>query len=102
AEGAKAATAKTDSEKAKGRLPNNFGKVGLSEEQTQKIYGIQNKYNGDIDKLEAQIAQMKTQRDQEVLAVLSPDQKSKLDEFTAATNKKKAEGKAKPKEEKKE
>ena len=31
--------------KAKGMLPPNWGKLGLSDEQKQKIYKIQNKYD---------------------------------------------------------
>jgi len=99
---------KADAEKGKkaaaGRLPNNFGQVGLSDEQKNKIYAVQAKYNGEIDKLEAQIAQITMQRDTEIQAVLTAEQKTKLNDLRDAAKKKtdtgKAakEGDAKPKE----
>lgn len=88
-----------DAEKPKGRVPNNYGKIGLSEEQRTKILSIQAKLDGEIDKLEAQIAQLKAQKEKEVEAVLTAEQKTKLAELTAATAKKKSDAKAKPKEE---
>lgn len=91
--------AKKPAAEAKGRLPNNYGRIGLSDEQRNKIYGIQGKYDGDIDKLEAQIADLKTKRDTEITAVLNAEQKAKLAELNAASKKK--DGDAKPKEEKK-
>ena len=88
----------------KGRLPNNYGQVGLSDEQKNKIYAVQAKYNGEIDKLEAQIAQITMQRDTEIQAVLTAEQKTKLNELRDATKKKTdgaksaKDGDAKPKE----
>lgn len=88
----------------KGRLPNNYGQVGLSEEQRNKIYALQAKYNGDIEKLEAQIMQLTTQRDMEIFAVLTPEQKTKFNELRDAAKKKTdgakgaKDGDAKPKE----
>ena len=42
-------------ERKKGFLPANFGKLGLSVEQKQKIYGIQAKYKSDLDELNKKI-----------------------------------------------
>jgi Spy/CpxP family protein refolding chaperone len=67
--------------KAKGMLPQYWGKLGLSDEQKQNIYKIQGKYNEEIDKLEAKIKDLKATRDKEARAVLTADQRKKLEEI---------------------
>jgi hypothetical protein len=67
--------------KIKGVLPMNWGKIGLSEEQKQTIYRIQGKYGAEIDKLEAKIKELKATRDKEMKAVLTPEQKKRLEEI---------------------
>ena len=49
----------------RGRLPNYYGKLDLSGEQRDKIYGVQANYNGQIEALERQIAELKAKRDRE-------------------------------------
>jgi hypothetical protein len=73
--------AKKDEPKAKGFLPQNWGKIGLTDDQKQEIYKIQAKHNTEIDKLEAKIKELKGTRDKEMKGVLSADQKKKLDEI---------------------
>jgi Spy/CpxP family protein refolding chaperone len=73
--------------KVKGMLPQNWGKIGLSDDQKQQIYKIQGKYSSDIDKLEAKIRELKGSRDKEMKAVLSTDQKKKLDDIVTGKNK---------------
>ena len=73
--------------KAKGYLPANWKKLGLSEAQVQDVYKIQGKYNADIDKLEAKIAELKAARDKEVKTVLTPEQKKKLEEILIGKDK---------------
>ena len=41
---AAADSAKADDVKAKGRLPNNWGKLGLTATQKEKVYTIENNY----------------------------------------------------------
>ena len=67
--------------KAKGFLPQNWGKIGLTDSQKQEIYMIQGKYNAEIDKLEAKIKELKGTRDKEMKAVLTPEQKKRLEEI---------------------
>jgi Spy/CpxP family protein refolding chaperone len=67
--------------KAKGFLPMNWGKIGLTDNQKQEIYTIQGKYNAEIDKLEAKIRELKGARDKEMKAVLTPEQKKRLEEI---------------------
>lgn len=73
--------------KAKGMLPANWKKIGLSDEQVQKIYKVQGKYNEEIDKLEAKIKELKASRDKEMKAVLTDDQKKKLDDILTGKDK---------------
>lgn len=67
--------------KAKGFLPQNFGKLGLTDVQKQQVYDVQAKYNTEIDKLEAKIRELKASRDKEVKAVLTPEQRKRLEEI---------------------
>ena len=98
-EGSKPATSKaTPADKAdpkadgakKGRLPSNYGKLNLTEPQKTKIYGLQAKYDDQLDALEKQFAALKAKRDQEVEAVLNDDQRKVLNSLVdAAKNAKK-------------
>jgi Spy/CpxP family protein refolding chaperone len=73
--------------KAKGVLPPNWKKIGLTDTQVQDIYKVQNKYNDEIDKLEAKIKELKTTRDKEMKAVLTPEQKKRLDDILTGKDK---------------
>jgi len=84
--------AKSDAKK--GRLPANYGKLGLTEAQKTKIYGIQGQYEDQLDSLEKQIEAIKTKRDGEVAAVLTDDQRKILKNLADAA--KEAKTKAKP------
>ena len=72
---------KAEPTKYKGVLPSNWKKLGLTDTQVQDVYRIQNKYGDEIDKLEAKIREMKSARDKEAKAVLTPEQKKRLDEI---------------------
>ncbi len=67
--------------RVKGVLPRNWGKLGLADAQVQSIYRIQNKYNGEIDKLELKIKELKATRDKEARDVLSPEQRKRLEDI---------------------
>ncbi len=73
--------------KAKGMLPANWKKIGLSEEQVQTIYKIQGKYSEEIDKLEAKIKELRSTKDKEMKAVLTADQKKKLEDILVGKDK---------------
>ena len=74
-------TGKADSPRAKGYLPQNWSKLGLTDEQRQKVYQIQGKYNEEIDKLEVRIRELKDKMARERLEVLSPEQKKRLEDI---------------------
>ena len=64
--------------KARGSLPPNFGKLGLSEEQKQKIYTIQSDYKAKIDVLEKQLKDLKKKELDDMNKVLTADQRTQL------------------------
>jgi hypothetical protein len=86
-----------DTTKAKGTLPAKWSKLGLSDEQKEKIYTSQAKYRAQIDELRAQIRKLQKQELGELEAVLTDAQKARLREILVE----KAPGGAPPKEDKK-
>jgi hypothetical protein len=70
--------------KVKGQLPQGWGKLGLSEEQKQKVYKINAKYGEEIAKLDAQIKELKDKMSKERMDVLTADQKKALQEMNKA------------------
>lgn len=73
--------------KVKGVLPPNWKKIGLTEAQVQDIYKVQGKYNDEIDKLESKIKELKATRDKEMKAVLTAEQKKRLDDILTGKDK---------------
>lgn len=86
---AKVVTAKV-AKKPRGRLPAYYAQVGLSTEQRHAIYSVQIAYGKQIADLQKQIDALEMKQDAEVVGVLNPEQKKKLDELLA-TAKKRAE-----------
>ncbi len=68
--------------RARGRLPDHYGEV-VTEEQREKIYEIQEEYRPKIEPLETQLKALKDERDAKIAAVLSPEQKKKVEEAVA-------------------
>ncbi len=54
------AQAEGKKKKFRGRLPNNYGKVGISDTQRKTIYGIQAGYRKQLVALTQQIAELKS------------------------------------------
>jgi hypothetical protein len=73
--------------KVKGVLPPNYKKLGLTDTQVQEIYKIQNKYDGEIDKLQAKIDELKANRAKDTKAVLTAEQKKRLEEILTGKDK---------------
>lgn len=67
--------------KLKGQLPPNFGKLGLSTEQKQKIYKAQAEFRAKRAELEKKLKQLKVEERAAYEKVLTPDQKKKLREI---------------------
>jgi KaiC/GvpD/RAD55 family RecA-like ATPase len=76
-----AATA-TKGAKPRGRLPVYYVRV-VTQEQREKIYSLQAKFQTDIDRLLIELKKIERQRDLEVRGVLKPEQQEKVDEWVA-------------------
>src|SRR5205823_2974854 len=69
--------------KMRGQLPPNWGKLGLSDEQKQKVYEAQNKHRAKIEALQKQIAELRDQEKKDMEAVLTDAQKARLREIVS-------------------
>lgn len=79
----KAASAKeSGAKKAGGRLPNYFSQI-VDDAQKEKIYEVQKQYAARIASLQAELDKLTKERDDKILALLTPEQKKQLDELKA-------------------
>jgi hypothetical protein len=62
----------------RGQLPANYRALGLSEEQRQKIYKLQNEFADKIKELEEQIEKVKADRNKAYVKVLTKAQQDRL------------------------
>lgn len=67
----------------RGRLPDHFGKLGISRTQRERIYEIQAGYREQIEKLQKQIMVLEQEANSEVESVLTDDQRTALRKFVA-------------------
>ena len=79
--------------KSVNRLPNNYAKLGISEDQKKKILEIQAGYDPQIAALDAQLKALKDKEKSEVEAVLTPEQLKQLETIKAESKKKSDKGK---------
>ncbi|HEV7278683.1 MAG TPA: hypothetical protein VGN57_00605 [Pirellulaceae bacterium] len=77
-----AAQETTPRKSPRGRLPAYWNDV-VEPDQKDQLYAIQKKYEAEIDELEAQIEALEAKRETEMIALLSPDQKEKLERVRA-------------------
>lgn len=59
------------------QLPPNFGKLGLSDEQKQKILKIDADYDAKIAELDAKIKELKAESKKKMYEILTEEQKKK-------------------------
>ena len=76
-----------DTGKAKGRLPANYGKIGLTDEQKQSIYDIMAKYKKESDDLDKKVKDLNAKRKGEIDMVLNDDQKKALKKLSEGNKK---------------
>ena len=79
------------------RLPPNYGKLGLSDEQKDKVYSIQSRYYKQIQELEKQLAEIREQEAEEISKILTPGQRLRLQEIFEAKAREDAEKEAEDK-----
>jgi hypothetical protein len=77
------AKVKDPAPRMRGQLPQNWGKLGLSDEQKQKVYEVQTRLRAKIDALEKQMAELKDQQKKEMEGILTTAQKARLREIIA-------------------
>ena len=81
--------------KTTNRLPANYGKLGLTDAQKDKVYAINDKYETQLDALEEQLKTLKAKRGSETEAVLTAEQKKILKDVTDESKEKATKAKAK-------
>jgi hypothetical protein len=79
-----------------GRLPPYYKDV-VDDKQRDQIYSIQAEYADRIERLKRQLAELEEQRDGRIEAVLTPQQKAKVEAARAEAKSKKAAKKSKQK-----
>lgn len=70
-------------EKGRGRLPNRYAQIGLSDAQKEQVYAIQAKYRAEIKEIQKKLAALRAGRDKEIEGMLTEDQKKRLAELVA-------------------
>jgi Spy/CpxP family protein refolding chaperone len=69
--------------KMRGQLPPNYGKLGLSDEQKQKIYVIRDKFRVKLEELQKEINDLREQERKDMEKVLTSAQRDRLREIIA-------------------
>jgi hypothetical protein len=65
-------------ESASWKLPAEYERLNLTNEQREKVYAITSRYDGEISKLEGMLHSLKSDRQRELSALLSVKQKPSL------------------------
>ena len=71
------------------RLPTYYSRV-VTQTQRESIYEIQDRYDLEIQKIEAQILEKVKERDQEVEKILEPDQLAQVKRWTEEAKQRRA------------
>lgn len=80
--GAISASADDKKDTPKGRqLPSNWGKLGLSDEQRDKVYSVQGEYKSKIEELTKQLSELKKKEKEALFAILTEGQLARLKEI---------------------
>src|SRR5438552_13694376 len=69
---------------AKGTLPKNWKKLGLTDDQVQKVYKVQGDYRARIGALQQQIKALREEENGELYKVLTDNQRTRLKELNSA------------------
>jgi Spy/CpxP family protein refolding chaperone len=74
-------------DKVRGQLPAYYKKLGLRDDQTQKIYRLRADYKSKVDALKKKIEQLRTDEREDLEKVLTPEQLKRLRELRASGGK---------------
>jgi Spy/CpxP family protein refolding chaperone len=69
---------------SKGRLPLYWSKLGLSDEQRQKVLAIRGDYQAKIEPLRQKIAQLENEERAELAKILTAEQRKQLQKLIAS------------------
>ncbi|MCA9081894.1 MAG: hypothetical protein KDA58_15140 [Planctomycetaceae bacterium] len=72
----------------RGPLPFYYGKLGMSDEQKEKAYAVQESYDKKLDELKKQMKALLAERDQKLNELLTDGQKLRLEELLVEAKKK--------------
>jgi hypothetical protein len=72
---------KDSSSKGKGSLPANFSKLGLTDEQKQKVYAVQGEFRSKMDDLKKEMRRLEKMQRAEMEKILTDAQKARLREI---------------------
>jgi peptidoglycan hydrolase CwlO-like protein len=72
---------KKETTRARGQLPPNWAKLGLTDAQKQQVYKIETDFRAQIEALQAQIKDLQAKEKAELDKVLTADQKKRLREI---------------------
>ena len=75
-----------------GRVPNGYGKIGLTRDQKERIYGIQAAYAARVKELEAELAKLKGEQIEQIKNVLDDGQRAQIDKYEAQFSSRRAAG----------
>lgn len=67
------------------RLPSNWGKLGLTAGQVERVYRVRGEYRAARQDLERRLKELKAQEDAACRAVLTDSQRRKLDQAKGAS-----------------
>ena len=67
--------------KARGQLPAHFKKLGLRDDQIQKVYRVRAEYKTKTEELKKQIDRLKTEEKDALEKILTPEQLKRLKEL---------------------
>lgn len=65
----------------RGSLPTHWGRLGLSDDQKQKVRTIRDQYRAQLDDLDRQMKELRKKEHAEMEAVLTDSQKQRLREI---------------------
>ncbi len=68
----------TESRRSGNRLPNHYGKIGLSDEQRESIYSIQAEYRAKIQSLLREVEDLRDEQSLQIQSVLTEIQRAEL------------------------
>jgi hypothetical protein len=70
-----------DTPKLRGQLPQNYGKLGLRDDQKQAIYKVRADYKTKIDQLRKQLEKLRADEKEALEKLLTPEQLKRLKEI---------------------